>query len=92
MPEIVLFETENRRTREEIASYLRTVADNLEAGEPITLQSGEESVTVEPPAEPTFEVKVEREGPKGGPHERSIELELEWDESDSDDSADLQIE
>ena len=85
MPEDVLFESESKQSRSEIATYLRTVADSLEEGEAITLRSGEQSVTMEPPARPTFEVKAEREGPAGAPGELSIELELEWDEEDSED-------
>ena len=81
MPEEVLFKSESDQTREEIASYLRSVADKLEQGDAITLKSGSESVTMEPPARPTFEVKAEREGPTDGPGELSIEFELEWDEN-----------
>ena len=81
MPEDVLFESEQRMHREEVASYLRTVADRLDASEPVTLQTGDESVTLSPPARPTFEVKAEREGHSGGPGELSIEFELEWDEN-----------
>ena len=93
MPEVVLFESESKQTRSDIATYLRQIADNLDGDEEITLQAGSESVTVDPPAQPTFEVKVEREGPEGGPYERSIELELEWDEnSEGGESGDLAIE
>ena len=80
MPEEVLFESESRQSRDEIAAYLRTVADSLDAGDAITLKKGGESVTMEPPARPTFEVKAEREGPADGDGELSIEFELEWDE------------
>ena len=82
MPEIVLFESESKQNRADIASYLRQVADSLESGGEITLSSGSDSVTVDPPEQSEFEVKVEREGPEGGPYERSIELELEWNEAD----------
>ncbi|ELZ90114.1 amphi-Trp domain-containing protein [Haloferax sulfurifontis] len=94
MPEEVLFKSENRQTRAEIASYLRAVADKLDAGEPITLKSGDQTVTMEPPASPTFEVKAEREGPAGSPGELSVEFELEWDEGAEDgaDAGDLEIE
>lgn len=93
MPEEVLFKSESRQSRQDIAAYLRAVADNLESGDAITLKSGNESVTMEPPAQPTFEVKAEREGPKGGPYERSIELELEWDENqEGNGSGALEIE
>lgn len=80
MPEEVLFESESARSRAEIASYLRSVAEKLEQGDSITLKAGTESVTMDPPARPTFEVKAEREGPAEGPGELSIEFELEWDE------------
>jgi amphi-Trp domain-containing protein len=95
MPEESLFKSESNQTREEIASYLRRVADKLEQGEAVTLKSGSESVTMEPPARPTFEVKAEREGPADGPGELSIEFELEWDENGSEGSSEsgqLEIE
>ena len=82
MPEEVLFKSESDQCREEIASYLRKVTDNLDSGSAINLKAGSESVTLNPPARPTFEVKAEREGPVGNMTERSIEFELEWDEND----------
>ncbi|WP_408956744.1 amphi-Trp domain-containing protein [Natrinema sp. 74] len=85
MPEDVLFKTESEHSRAEIASMLRRVADNLDDGEAITLTAGSDSVTLEPPARPTFEVKAEREGPTDGPGELSVEFELEWDEAGADD-------
>ncbi|MEF8825842.1 MAG: amphi-Trp domain-containing protein [Halapricum sp.] len=94
MPEEVLFKSESNQSREEIASYLRTVAENLESGAAIGLKSGSESVTLDPPARPTFEVKAEREGPTDRPGELSIEFELEWDEDGGGDgeSGRLEIE
>jgi len=95
MPEEVLFKSESDQSREEIAAYLRRVADKLEQGDGITLKSGSDSVTMEPPARPTFEVKAEREGPTDGPGELSIEFELEWDENGADgdrESSQLEIE
>lgn len=93
MPEEVLFKSESEQSREEIAAYLRRVAEKLEQGDAITLTSGTESVTMEPPARPTFEVKAEREGPTDGAGELSIEFELEWDENGSEgDSGSGQLE
>lgn len=94
MPEEVLFEDERRQDRAEIAAYLRAVADKLDGSEPITLTAGERTVTVDPPARPTFEVKVERETSRGASAgELSIELELEWDEgADGSEDASLSIE
>ncbi len=92
MPEEVLFEFERRFGTDEIATYLRTVADTLERGESITLESGSDSVTMEPPSRPTFEVKAEREtSSSGGPAELSVEFELEWTEGEQDDGGELQI-
>jgi amphi-Trp domain-containing protein len=95
MPEEVLFKSERNQSREEIASYLRKVADNLDSGTAITLKTGSESVTLDPPARPTFEVKAEREGPVGNMTELSVEFELEWDENasgESSESGQLEIE
>ncbi len=95
MPEEVLFKSERVQSREDIASYLRRVAAKLEDGDAVTLKSGSESVTMEPPARPTFEVKAERDGPTDGSGELSIEFELEWDENGNewdDGSGQLEIE
>lgn len=81
MPEEVLFESENRQSRSDIATYFRSVADALEAGDPITLAVGEQSVELDIPNQPTFEVKAEREGQPDQPGELSIEFEIEWDEN-----------
>lgn len=94
MPEETLFKTEDKFDRSTIADYLRTVADSLEAGGSITLKSGDQSVTLDPPGRVTFEVKAEREGPADGSGELSVEFELEWDEdaSGKEGGAKLQIE
>jgi len=84
MPEEVLFKFEQSLSTDEIADYLRSVAETLEAGEALTLEAGDESVTMEPPGRPTFEVKAEREtSSSGGNAELSVEFELEWDEGES---------
>lgn len=81
MTETVLFESESEQTRAAIASYLRNVAETLEGGRDLTLKAGEESVTVDPPAESTFEVRAERDGP-AGTGEMRIGFELGWDNGD----------
>lgn len=91
MPEEVLFETESRKTRADVADYLRTVADRLDDGEALTFRAGEETVTVDPPGAVDFEVKVEREGVADAPGELSAEFELEWDENGGE-TGDLAIE
>ena len=91
MPEEVLFKTEQKATRADVATYLRTVADKLDAGGDITLEQGGESVTMDPPNTVEFEVKAEHEGPKDA-GELSIEFELEWDvgaDGEADGSLDI---
>ncbi|ELZ17372.1 hypothetical protein C477_12873 [Haloterrigena salina JCM 13891] len=96
MPEDVLFEFERQMDRTEIADYLRTVADSLERGDPISLEAGGESVTMTPPSRPTFEIKAERETSSSapeGPGELGLELELEWEEGeDRSDDGELTID
>lgn len=96
MPEEVLFEFERQLERDAIADYLRTVADSLENGDPITLEAGGESITMTPPGRPTFEIKAERETSSSapdGPGELGLEFELEWAEgADESDDGDLTIE
>ncbi|MGM0606128.1 MAG: amphi-Trp domain-containing protein [Halobacteriota archaeon] len=96
MPEEVLFETESTHDRETIAAYFRDVADKLDAGEPITLSTATDSVTLTVPETPTFEVKAERETTSGGGSaELSIEFELEWGEgpaAETGESGSLSIE
>ncbi|WP_323676527.1 amphi-Trp domain-containing protein [Halorubellus sp. PRR65] len=87
MPEEVLFETESKTSRADIAAILRNTADKLEANDAITLSSGSDSITLDPPASPEFEVKAERETAAGQTEgELSIEFEIEWDERDPDDT------
>ncbi|MDQ2049733.1 amphi-Trp domain-containing protein [Natronolimnohabitans sp. A-GB9] len=97
MPEEVLFKFERQMDRADIAEYLRSVADSLEAGDPIGLEAGGESVTMTPPARPTFEIKAERETSSSapdGPGELGLEFELEWDEGEeqADGDGNLKIE
>jgi amphi-Trp domain-containing protein len=79
MPEEVLFESESASNREEVATYLRTVANRLDGDETMTLSEGDQSIELDPPADLEFEVKVERET-GSGPDELGLELELEWDD------------
>jgi len=89
--EEVLFVHERRTDRATIAEQLRTVADNLEAGEPVSLSAGSDSISLDVPARPEFEVKVERET-SGSGSELSVEFELEWDENGGDTGGDLSVE
>ena len=91
MAEEVLFTTETTEERASIAESLRSVADKLEAGEPVTLAAGSESITLDVPPRATFEVKAERET-GSGPDELSVEFEIEWNEGDEGADGSLSVE
>jgi len=92
MPEETLFESERVMSREDVAQYLRTLADSVAEGSDVTLSAGDQSVTLSPPPEVEFEVKAEREGSTDGNGELSIEVELEWPENADDTDTTLSIE
>ncbi len=74
--EIILFETEERKTAAEVATFLRTLADKIEAGN-ITLKAGAKELALTLPKNLVFEIKVEEEEKKGKT-KRSLEVEIEW--------------
>ena len=89
--EVELLDIELERSRSDVAASLRAIADDLEAGDPLTIAVGEETVTVEPPGETLeYEVELEREPADEG-DEIELELELEWivdrSKTESDDDA-----
>lgn len=92
MPEEVLFKTEQQHTRQEIAAYLREVADKLESSGQLHLKAGTQSLEMAVPERLTFEVKAERETSSDGSNpELSIEFELEWKPGEGGDQGELHI-
>jgi amphi-Trp domain-containing protein len=79
MPEVVLFKSEDPKSRDEAAVFLRQLADKLESGDTITLRGGSGSVVLDIPERLVLEVKAEEESKPGfDAHKRSLEIELEW--------------
>lgn len=74
--ETVLFKSEERKNRSEIAAFLRTLADKVEQGRVSLIQAGEE-LALDLPETLTLEVKAEEET-KGQGISMSLEVELEW--------------
>ena len=79
-----LFGFERDTDRATIARLLHDVADDLENGEPVRLESGEQSITLRVPTRPEFEVEIERET-EDDETELSVEFEIEWHETDGSD-------
>lgn len=74
--EVVLFQSEEKQSRQNVASFLRQLADKVEQKQ-VVLQKGTESLTLDIPANVTLEVKAEEEDKKGKT-QRSLEVEIEW--------------
>ncbi len=92
MPEEILFKTEQKHTRSEIAAYLREVADRLDTSGELHLEAGGQTLDLSIPERLTFEVKAERETNKDGTNpELSIEFELEWKPGEGGDRGELHI-
>jgi len=82
--EVILFETEERKSASEIAGFLRALADKVEAGS-VTLRAGGKEIALPLPRNLIFEVKVEEEEKKGK-MKRSLEVEIEWIVGDEDET------
>ncbi len=78
MSDETIYESENRRSRRAIATYLRRIARALGRGEPVPVDD-EQTVTVTPAAEPELEIELEDEG-----ENLSLEIELEWEADAAD--------
>jgi amphi-Trp domain-containing protein len=73
--EKVLFKSEEKKTKGEIADILHTIADKIDKGTLILKQASTE-IPLEFPDQMVLELKVEEE--KGEKLKKSLEIELEW--------------
>jgi amphi-Trp domain-containing protein len=81
--EKVLFSSEERSSAQDVASFLRQLADKIEQNE-IILKQGAEEVRLAIPNNLILELKAEEEV-KGERTQRSLEVELEWYEGEDAD-------
>jgi len=72
-------ETEEQKTRAEVASYLRQLADKLDEGGAVTLELGNQRVDLDPVDPITFKLEGESDWAEGDTEaKQSIEFELVW--------------
>jgi len=72
-------ETEEQKTRAEVASYLRQLADQLDGGDAVTLELGDKRVDLDPVDPITFKLEGESDWTEGDTEaKQSIEFELVW--------------
>lgn len=82
--ETVLFKSEEKKTKGEIADTLRTIADKIDKGN-LVLKQDSTDIAPEFPAQMVLDLKVEEE--QGKNFKRSLEIELEWIVGDVSSSA-----
>jgi amphi-Trp domain-containing protein len=82
--EVVLFESEERKSLSEVAEFLRQLADRL-AQNQVTLRQGEEELTLTIPDQVVLEIKAEEEAKRKGT-KQSLEIEIEWTEGEAGES------
>jgi amphi-Trp domain-containing protein len=75
-----LFKSEERHDLQEVADFLRDLADRLEGGE-VVLRRGDREVTVQLPDRVELEIEVEKKEKKRKT-KHSLEIEIEWKEGD----------
>ena len=73
--EKILFKSEEKKTKSEIADILNRIADKIEQGN-ISLDNGAGSIDLQFPENMVLEIKVEEEINHKTKH--SFEIELEW--------------
>ena len=72
-------ETESGKTRSEIASYLRELADQLDGDDAVSLELGGQQVQLDPTNPVTFKLEGESDWSEGDTEaKQSIEFELVW--------------
>ncbi|MFC6872560.1 amphi-Trp domain-containing protein [Halobellus marinus] len=72
-------ETEAEKTRSEIASYLRELAEQLDGNGAVTLELGGQQVQLDPTNPVTFKLEGESDWSEGDTEaKQSIEFELVW--------------
>ena len=77
--ERVLFKSEEKKSRKEVADVMRAIADKVEQGK-LMVSSGGQGVELEIPQSVVLEIKVEEEEKQR--KKKSLEIEIEWYEGD----------
>jgi amphi-Trp domain-containing protein len=79
--EIELFKSKERKGRQEVAEFLRQLADKVAAGS-LVLKQGRDEVTLQLPENVILEVEVEDEQKRKKGVQHKLEIELKWYDND----------
>ncbi|GFE52239.1 hypothetical protein So717_39920 [Roseobacter cerasinus] len=80
--EVTLFSSKEPKSRSEVATFLRSLADRLDTAK-VTLRQGQDEIVLSLPDEMTLELKVEDEDKRRKGVQHSLEVELKWYDGDS---------
>ncbi|MHA1993970.1 MAG: amphi-Trp domain-containing protein [Candidatus Hodarchaeales archaeon] len=75
--ENVILKSEEKKTRSEIVTFLREIAQKIDSGV-VKLVQGDTNVELAIPENVTLEIKVEEKIKEGKPKKMQLEIELEW--------------
>lgn len=80
--EVRLFKSEERKSRDEVSTFLRELADKVGGGD-VVFRQGQEETRVQLSDNVVLEIQVEDEdkGQKGTQH--SLEVEIKWFDDDA---------
>lgn len=78
---IKLFQSKERKSREEASALLRELADKISEGS-VILKQGEEQTTLELPQNIIFEIDAKEKRKNGQNVKQKLEIELSWIEGD----------
>lgn len=88
--EVTIFESKSRKSRDEISTFLRDIADRLETGR-IVLRQGADEAVLELAQNMILEIKVEDEEKRRKGMQHSLEIELKWYDNDTAATGELQL-
>ena len=77
-----LFKSEERHSRANVSAFLRQLADKVETGQ-VVLTAGQETITLDIPANLILEIQVEDEDKRSKGIQHSLEIELKWFDNDA---------
>jgi amphi-Trp domain-containing protein len=77
-----LFKSEERKSRSQVTEFLHQLADKIGEGQ-VILQQGQDSLTLDLPANLILEIQVEDEDKKRKGIQHSLEVEIKWFDDDA---------
>jgi len=80
--EIRLFKSQERKSRDEVSTFLTELANKISSGQ-VVLRKGKEELTLDMPYNLVLEIQVEDEDKKQKGTQHSLELEIKWFDDDS---------